>query len=583
MDQFLLRAAAGEAASRLVEQEVLRVSHLGRQRYLIRFATPARDALLIAVRPDLPRFHLSAARTRDEPPDPFAAFLDREIGGAVLASLRASVHDRLVDLRFRLPRREDGALERRLVVELLGRSANMLLLDAGGSILGFCRPLESAFRAPAVGAPYRPPPGREAFAGLPPGPEALPILRGRFPGPAAFLAPLSPLLARDLGPEQPWSAESERRLGEILAASASGSWAPVVYATRPLADWTEGDSIGRDDILVSALPLLHQSGAVPRAGARVAVPFASPSVAAEAAFGLIERVRDFQALKAHHEAVVRKETGRLEELVRRLEQDLARARRSEDLRRLGEALLAGLSSARVDGDIARVPDPYDSGGAMLEVPIDPARSLQENARLLFDRYKKGKRGAVLVERRIEAARHRLDQWRGLAGPAGGVRGQGDLDRLREEMARLGLVHAPRPKPGRAPARERDDKARVRRLTTRDGFVVLVGKSGEENDALTFRVASPWDFWLHAADHPGAHVVVRNPQRLKSLPEATLRTAAEIAAFYSGARQEGKAEVHYTQRKHVHKRKGMPGGQVLLRRFRTLQVTPRLPGSTLEDV
>ena len=151
------------------------------------------------------------------------------------------------------------------------------------------------------------------------------------------------------------------------------------------------------------------------------------------------------------------------------------------------------------------------------------------------------------------------------------------------MARLGLVHAPRPKPGRAPARERNDKARVRRLTTRDGFVVLVGKSGEENDALTFRVAAPWDFWLHAADHPGAHVVVRNPQRLKSLPEATLRTAAEIAAFYSGARQEGKVEVHYTQRKHVHKRKGMPGGQVLLRRFRTLQVTPRLPGSTLQDV
>jgi len=79
------------------------------------------------------------------------------------------------------------------------------------------------------------------------------------------------------------------------------------------------------------------------------------------------------------------------------------------------------------------------------------------------------------------------------------------------------------------------------------------------------------------------VVVRNPQRLKSLPEATLRTAAEIAAFYSGARQEGKAEVHYTQRKHVHKRKGMPSGQVLLRRFRSVQVAPRLPGSSAEEI
>jgi predicted ribosome quality control (RQC) complex YloA/Tae2 family protein len=42
-------------------------------------------------------------------------------------------------------------------------------------------------------------------------------------------------------------------------------------------------------------------------------------------------------------------------------------------------------------------------------------------------------------------------------------------------------------------------------------------------------------------------------------------------------------VHVTQRKHVRKRKGMPPGQVLLRRFQSIQVTPRLPGSSLEDV
>jgi predicted ribosome quality control (RQC) complex YloA/Tae2 family protein len=124
---------------------------------------------------------------------------------------------------------------------------------------------------------------------------------------------------------------------------------------------------------------------------------------------------------------------------------------------------------------------------------------------------------------------------------------------------------------------------VRRYTSPDGLAILVGRSGEENDTLTFRVASPWDFWLHAAGRPGAHVVVRNPKRLKTLPERSLRVAAEIAAFHSGARQESKVEVHYTQRKHIHKKKGMPGGQVLLRRFRTIQVAPRLPVSTVQEV
>ena len=141
------------------------------------------------------------------------------------------------------------------------------------------------------------------------------------------------------------------------------------------------------------------------------------------------------------------------------------------------------------------------------------------------------------------------------------------------MGELGVVHAPRAPKTRAPIPARERTARVRRHTSPDGLVILVGKNGEENDTLTFRIASPWDFWLHAAGAPGAHVVVRNPRRLKAIPEATLRRAAEIAAFYSGARLEGKVEVHYTQRKHVHKHKGMPSGQVLLRRFRSIQVTP----------
>jgi predicted ribosome quality control (RQC) complex YloA/Tae2 family protein len=63
----------------------------------------------------------------------------------------------------------------------------------------------------------------------------------------------------------------------------------------------------------------------------------------------------------------------------------------------------------------------------------------------------------------------------------------------------------------------------------------------------------------------------------------LRAAAGIAAWYSGARGDGKVEVHYTQRKHVHKRKGMPAGQVLVRRFRSILVAPRLPQPAIEEV
>ena len=201
----------------------------------------------------------------------------------------------------------------------------------------------------------------------------------------------------------------------------------------------------------------------------------------------------------------------------------------------------------------------------------------------FERYKKGKRGVAAIEKRLQAVGARLGEWQALACPASAVRTEQDLDRLRETMTGLGLAHAPRPRKSAPPRGGGEVPARVRRYTSPDGLTILVGKSGEENDTLTFRVAAPSDFWLHAAGRPGAHVVVRNPQRLKSLPDRSLRAAAEIAAYHSGGRLEAKVEVHYTQRKHVHKRKGMPGGQVLLRRFRSIQVSPRLPTSTLEDL
>ncbi|MBI1951268.1 MAG: NFACT family protein, partial [Acidobacteria bacterium] len=323
MDQFLLHAVVAEAAGRLVEQEVLRVSHLGRHRYLLRFATARKDNLLLSVRPDLPRFHLlTARRAAEAPPDRFSAWLDQELTGAVLMSLEKRPWDRVIEMRFRLPRRQDGAPERKIVVELLGRSANLIVLDPEGVILGFCRDLASRFRAPAVGERYQPPPGREEFTDVPVGPEALPIARERFGGATQFLSRVSPLLGRDLAAAGAGEETAGDRLGGILEAVCAAAWSPVVYSIRPLDEMTEGDDPGRDDLIVSALPLLspprRPAGTGESDGPLVGTPFSSPSEAAEAGYGLLERLRDFKDLRDHHEALVRKEIERLSTLLGKL-------------------------------------------------------------------------------------------------------------------------------------------------------------------------------------------------------------------------------------------------------------------------
>ena len=50
-----------------------------------------------------------------------------------------------------------------------------------------------------------------------------------------------------------------------------------------------------------------------------------------------------------------------------------------------------------------------------------------------------------------------------------------------------------------------------------GYRVMVGRSAQANDDLTFGVGSPKDLWFHVAGHPGSHVVVRVPKGNDEVP------------------------------------------------------------------
>ena len=120
----------------------------------------------------------------------------------------------------------------------------------------------------------------------------------------------------------------------------------------------------------------------------------------------------------------------------------------------------------------------------------------------------------------------------------------------------------------------DSKSKARNFTSSDGFEILVGKGAKDNDYLTFRVAKSNDLWLHAADYPGSHVVIRS-QNKQEFPNKTLLEAAQLAAFYSQAREESKVAVHYTLKKFVHKPKGAVAGLVNLASFKTILVEPKV--------
>ena len=264
---------------------------------------------------------------------------------------------------------------------------------------------------------------------------------------------------------------------------------------------------------------------------------------------------------------IRSELSRRRKLTERLNTDLASHGDADRWKRFGDLILANLSTARRQGDKVLVTDFFDDTAPTIEIEADENLPLTQTAERYFKRYNKAQNAAREIDERLKTLRAEI----------------GDLDlRLAEaEKAAAegdaGYFEESEPKPGQRKPKKADKHGfnGARQFMSSDGFQILVGKRAVDNDQLTFRVAGSLDLWLHAADYPGSHVVVRNPNR-KEIPLKTLLEAAQLAAFYSSGKSQPKAAVHYTQKKFVNKPKGAAPGLVRLASFKTILVEPVIP-------
>jgi predicted ribosome quality control (RQC) complex YloA/Tae2 family protein len=253
---------------------------------------------------------------------------------------------------------------------------------------------------------------------------------------------------------------------------------------------------------------------------------------------------------------------RLAQLRSRLGEDRAGLPAADALRRSAEALLAHGGEATPGAAHVDVPDPWD-GERRLRIAIDGRVSLPVNANRLFDKARRIDRARRHVDQRLEQVERDLESARADERAALDARNAADLRPLPAAPFRPG-----------APARRAASGPR-RYLTSR-GLEVVAGRGARENQKITFEVAAPDDWWLHARDVPGAHVVLRDPEGRAG--DEDLREAAEVAAFFSDAGAEAQADVHATRRKHL--RPGGGAGRVRVLHSQTLRVAPRDPEGRL---
>lgn len=281
---------------------------------------------------------------------------------------------------------------------------------------------------------------------------------------------------------------------------------------------------------------------------------------------------DFRSAANSARTKITREISKLEKLRGKLLGDLDSHGDAERWKRYGDLLLANVATAKRNGSKVEVIDYFDETAPMIEIDIDENDSLTAAAEKFFKRYTKARNARDEIAKRLETTNASIEsanaEWRAIE-TAIETR---DVDVL---TAHLGPAQTPAEKRRKENGSPVASVARI--FTSSDGFEILVGKRAKDNDQLTFKIAKSLDTWMHAADYPGSHVVIRNRDR-KDIPPSTLLEAAQLAAFYSQGKAQPKAAVHYTLKKFVNKPKGAAPGLVSLASFKTLLVKPDFPES-----
>ncbi len=551
MDSLMLEAVVAELEDRLSGARFEKIYQPESDTLIAKLWTGRETLrLLLSASPRFSRLHLTVQKfANPSAPPRFCQLLRARLKRVM--SVRRISGERIVEFQCSGPEKESY----RLMVELLGRHANLILVDAKGIIVDLWERRDASVggRTLLPGQPYQQPPPRplkalESWDEEVPqdavSPEAVAHHLSRT------LTPISWLSAQDLA--EGWSKGHDlpvlvHNLSEALRENA---FEPVV-------------GVLDGDLVVSPfVPRFLELESSQR--------FDSPSRATEAYFRqLIEEKGDLgeqqflQRLVARHQKRVKRRLANIKEQEKGLD-------KADSCRLYGELLLANMHLVRRGMEHVEVENYYTDPPSRIVIDLDPRRAPHENADDYFRKYKKMCRGAEHVERRLHETQQEMDWIDGVAFSLSQAREVEDLVDIRSELEEAGLV----PSAGRMEKSfTKNRRPRPQSALSPGGFRVYWGKNSRTNDYVSRELAAAGDLWFHACQVPGSHVLLKVTNKGETVPEEDILYAAAVAAAHSRAAQSGKTEVMVARAEDVRKPKGARPGLVTVAAYRTVMVKP----------
>lgn len=566
MDGLTLAAAVSELGV-LIDGKIDRIQQPGRDELIITVRSyGSAYRLLLSSSAENSRVQLTSQRPENpaEPPM-FCMLLRKHLTGGRILSVDQPNFDRIVVFRVSTYNDLGDSAVNKLVCEVMGKHSNIMLVNEKGTILDSIKRVDlsmSAVRPIMPGVVYSIPktqekldPRHAAYNDFMAAVEAEGRLDKKLSGSFYGLSPdMAKLLSNYIGVSKDRCEMLEDTEKHRLCSGLVGFYADVNAGKfTPAAVCGPGGAVKA----VYPFPPSHlETVDYPSVWEALDSMYSNRDVADR----LRQRYLSLQKL-------IQNAIARCERKLNMLSEECPSEDELERMRLNGELITANLYRINKGMTEFVAENYYCDPPSKTIITLDPKLSPSENAQLYYKRYRKGQRAREKSCEQMRETSHELAYLEGQLDNLAKCEVQSDIEEIREEMVALRYIRKSSVKKSR---KVKPTVSNPMRFVSSDGIELMVGKNNRQNDMLTLRMARPNDWWFHAKDIPGSHVVA---QHTGELPRQTLFEAALLASYYSRSRTGENVPVDYTLKRFVKKPAGAKPGMVIYTDQKTIYVTP----------
>ncbi len=251
-----------------------------------------------------------------------------------------------------------------------------------------------------------------------------------------------------------------------------------------------------------------------------------------------------------------------------LEKTLSDAENMDKYRMYGDLITANIY--RIDDGMSsiEVENYFTEDMSKEKISLDPSLSASENAQRYYKKYNKAKTALTEAKKQLDASADELEYINSTLAMVETADRVEDISAIRAELAGQGYIK----RSSASVKGQKAEQSKPMHFVSSDGFDIYVGRNNTQNDYLTLRFANSSDLWFHTKDIHGSHTVIKLGID-KDVPHSTIIEAAQLAAYYSKARESAQVPVDYTVIKNVRKPNGAKPGMVIYEHYNTVYVKP----------